>query len=169
MDSRLIHMKKESTDFGLIATSTMPEDALNNTIWRDGVLIVNVERIEPAYIFMREHLKLKKALEDEYSAKINQLEVRDQILEELKKSITSGELDVIIDRIDASISNIEVTIAKTENYLSQVFKNMRKETSKIRELASKLVSEHIEKIRTQLIQQPPPISSIKKIEMDERF
>ncbi len=44
-------------------------------------------------------------------------------------------------------------IAKTENYLNRMFKDMRKYTGRIRDLASKLVSDHIEKIRMQLIQQ----------------
>ncbi len=117
---------------------------------------MDIDHIEPAYVFMREFLKVKKALEEEYSTKIKRLEVRDQILEELKKAISRGVLDSIIDRIDAATLDIENTIAKAENYLSRRFKHIRKETSKIRELASRLVSEHIEKIRTQLIQQPPP-------------
>ena len=51
--------------------------------------------------------------------------------------------------------DIENTIAKAENYLSRMFRHMKKDTGKIRELTSRLVSEHIEKIKTQLIQQPP--------------
>jgi len=139
----------------------LPDDALNNTTWRDGVLVVNVEYIEPAYIFLREYLKLKRALEEEYSTKITQLEVRDQILEELKNAITSGELDAIIERINTATLNIDNKISKVENYLSRIFKNIRKNTCNIRDLTNKLISEHIEKIRTQLIQQPLPFSPQK--------
>ena len=149
------YMEKECTEFGILATKTLPEDMLSNTIWRDGVLVVKLEHIEPAYIFMRELLKLKRALEGEYSTRVKQLEVRDQILEELKNTITSGELDSIIERIDTATLNIDNTISKTENYLSRIFKNIRKDTGNIRDLTSKLISDHIEKIRTQIIQQPP--------------
>jgi len=150
------YMEKENTEFGILATSAMPDDALNNTVWRNGVLVVNVDNIEPAYIFLREYLKLKKALEQEYSTKIKHLEVRDQILEELKNAITSGELDSIIERINKTTLDIDNTISKAENYMSRVFKTIKKDSSRIREFAERLVSEHIEKIRVQLIQQPLP-------------
>lgn len=140
------YMEREGTEFGILATKVLPDDALNNTTWRDGVLVVNVEHIEPAYIFLREHLKLKRALEEEYSTKIKQLEVRDQILEELKNAITSGELDAIIERINTSTLNIDNKISKAENYLSRLFKNIRKDAGNIRHLTNKLISEHIEKI-----------------------
>jgi len=148
-------MARENTEFGILATTVLPDDALNNTIWKDGVLVVNVDCIEPAYIFLREHLKLKRALQQEYQGKIKQLEIRDQILEELKSAVTSGVLDTIIEEINSKTLNIENTVAKTENYLSQMFKQLRKDTFKIRELTTKIMSEHIEKIRIQLIQQPP--------------
>lgn len=150
------YMEKENTEFGILATSALPDDALNNTTWRDRILVVNIDNVEPAYIFIREYLKLKKDLEQQYSAKINQMEAQDQILEELKKAITSGELDSIINQINTATLDIENTIAQSENYMLRVFKHMRKDTGKIRELAGRLVSEHIEKIRTQIIQQPPP-------------
>lgn len=163
------YMEKESTEFGILATRTLPDDALNSTSWREGVLIVDIQHIEPAYVFIREFLRIKKTLEAEYSTKIERLEVRDQILEELKKAISSGELDSIIDRIDEATLDIENTIAKVENYLSRTFKHMRKDTGKIRELTSRLVSEHIEKIRTQLIQQPLPSFSRRSYPCDNLY
>jgi len=153
------YMDKEGTSFGILATKTLPDDALNSTVWKDGVLIVKLENIEPAYIFMREHLLLKKTLEEEYAAKFGQLEVRDQILEELKKAIMSGELDVIIEQINNTTLKIDTELSKTENYLGRFFRNVRKNTNIIREFTCKLISEHIEKIRTQVIQQPSPLSS----------
>ena len=98
-------------------------------------------------------------MEEDYSAKIRNLEVRDLVLEELKNAITSGELDSIIEKINSATMNIDNTIARAENYLPQIFKQLRRESTKIRELASKLVTEHIEKIRIQLINQPPPFLS----------
>jgi DNA helicase TIP49 (TBP-interacting protein) len=85
------------------------------------------------------------------------LEVRDQILEELKKAITNGELDSIIDRLNKTTLHIDETISKAENYLNRFFRDIGKDSSKIRECSERLVSEHIEKIRVQLIQQPFPL------------
>lgn len=150
------YMERENTEFGILASCAMPDDVLNNTSWRDGVLIVNVDDIEPAYIFFREYLKLKRDLEQQYSARIDQLGVRDQILEELKQAISSGELDSIIDRIKKATLDIEDMLGKAENYLSRVFRTIRKDTNKIRQQAEELARQHIEKIRTQLIQQPSP-------------
>jgi len=152
------YMEKESTKFGILATRTLPDDALNGTVWRNNVLIVKLEYVELAYIFVREHLKLKKSLEKEYSRKFSQLEVRDQILEELKKAITSGELDRIIERINKATFRIDNEVSKAENYMKRVFKSIRKNANSIREITSELVSDHIEKIRTQLIQAPLPPS-----------
>jgi len=151
------YMERECTEFGILATKTLPHDALNNyTTWIDGVLVVKLEHVEPAYIFTRKYLKLKRTLEEEYSTKIKQLEVRDQILEELKNAITSGELDSIIQQINTTTLNIDNTLTTAENYLLRKFKNIRKDTGNIRKLTDKLINEHIEKIRTQLIQQPHP-------------
>jgi len=145
------YMDKENTEFGIIATTSIPDDALNSTTWRNGVLIVKLDHLEPAYIFMREHLKLKKNLEDEYTSKITQLSVQDQILQELKEAVTSGKLDQIIESINRLTIEIDGSIAKVENRLQRLFRGITKNTSKIREHTATLVSEHIEKIRTQLI------------------
>jgi hypothetical protein len=154
------YMDRENTEFGILASIVMPDDSLNYTVWRNGILIVNIDYIEPAYIFLREHLKLKKTLEQKFSARMKNLEVKDQVLEELKKSITSGELDSIIQRLYETTLNIDNTISKAENYLARVFKTIKKDSSKIRECVERLVSEHIEKIRVQLLQQPlPPLLS----------
>lgn len=148
------YMARENTEFGILATSAMPDDSLNYTVWRNGVLIVNIDYVEPAYIFLREHLKLKKALEQEYSTKMKNLEVRDQILEELRNAITNGDLDYIIKKLNETTLHIDDKISKAENYMSGFFKKMRKDSKKIRELTEMLMREHIEKIRVQLLQQP---------------
>lgn len=154
------YMAKENTEFGILATSAMPDDSLNYTVWRDGILIVNIDYVESAYIFLREHLKLSKTLEQEYSARMCNLEVRDQILEELKNAISNGELDSIIKRINKTTLDIDKTVANAENYMTRVFKTIKKDSSRIREYAERLASEHIEKIRVQLLQQPlPPLFS----------
>lgn len=141
----------------------MPDDALNNTTWRNGVLVVKPDYVEQAYIFMREYAKLKSKLENEHAARIRQLEVRDQILEELKNAVTSGQLDAIIECINTATLGIDSTVLKAESFLSRIFKDIKKGTSNIRELTNRLVSEHIEKIRTQLFQEPMPVLKAKSL------
>jgi uncharacterized protein YdcH (DUF465 family) len=145
------YMDKENTEFGIVATTTIPDDSLSHTTWKDGVLIVKLDYIEPAYIFIREYLKLKKHLEDDFAAKLAQLDVKEQVLQELKDAITSGQLDSIIASINDLTINIDGSVAKIENNLQRLFRAITKDTSKIREFTARLVAEHIEKIRVQLV------------------
>ena len=46
---------------------------------------------------------------------------------------------------------LDSSIARAENTLQRLFRGIRKDAGKIRALTARLVSEHIEKIRTQLI------------------
>jgi hypothetical protein len=64
-----------------------------------------------------------------------------------------GQLDAIIEHINTTALGIDSTVSKAENYLSRLFKDIKKDTGNIRELTSRLVSEHIEKIRSQLVQE----------------
>ena len=84
------------------------------------------------------------------------MEVRDQILEELKDAITNGELDSIIKRINKATLDIDKTVVNAENYMKRVFKTIKKDSSKIREHSERLASEHTEKIWVQLLHQPIP-------------
>jgi len=145
------YMEKENTEFGIIATTALPDDAVSYSIWRDGILIVKLDYVEASYIFMREYLVLKKSLESDYATKLHQLEIRDQILQELKESIKSGELDKIIETIDTVTLAIDKSISKAEQNITLLFRGITKSTKKIRELTARLVSDHIEKIRTQLL------------------
>jgi len=115
------------------------------------VLIVKLDYIEPAYIFAREYLKLKRHLVDSYAAKVEQLDVKEQVLQEPKDAVTSGQLDSIITSINELTVNIDGSVAKVENSLQKLFRAITKDTSKIRESTARLFSEHIEKIRVQLI------------------
>lgn len=145
------YMDKEGTEFGIVATTVLPDDALSFTAWRKGVLIVKLDYLEIAYVFVRETLKLKKHLEDDYGARLAQLDVKEQILQELKDAVMNGELDTIIKSINDSTIEIDSSVAKVENMMERLFRSIKKNTSKIRECAAKLVTEHIEKIRVQLI------------------
>jgi len=144
------YMEKEGTEFGILATTTLPDDALNFTAWRDGVLVVKLDYVETAYVFMRELLRTKTQLKIEYDGKIAQLEVKDQILQELKDSVTNGELDKIISRVNELSLAIDDSAVKLEQYIKRHIKEIKTSSKKIRDMTSLLVNDYIEKIRTQL-------------------
>ena len=114
-------------------------------------LAVKLNYIEPAYVFIREYLKLKKHLQDDYAAKVSQLDVKETVLQELKDAITSGQLDSLISSINLLTIEIDTSIAKVDNSLKRLFSAIAKDTNRIREFTARLVMEHIEKIRVQLV------------------
>jgi len=69
----------------------------------------------------------------------------------LKDAITSGQLDSIIKLMHDLAVSIDGSIAKVENSLQRLFRGITRGTSKIRGCTAKLISEHIEKIRIQLV------------------
>ena len=144
------YMEKENTEFGILATTTMPSDALSYTTMVDGVTVVQIDHIEPAYIFLREHLVLKNSLEREHTMKMKRLEIRDQVLLELKQAISNGELDKIIETVNGLTESIDTKVNKADNYINTLFKGIKRSTQKIRDLMAKLISDHIEKMRLQL-------------------
>lgn len=145
------YMKHEDTTFGIIATTTMPDDAISYTTIIDDVVIVKAEYAEVAYLFMRECLKTKRALEEEYASKLGQLKVKEQVMYKIREAIMNGALDEIIKNVGKCVDEIDDQVIKTENYLvNRVFPAIREATTKIRELMANLVHQHIQKIRLQL-------------------
>jgi hypothetical protein len=146
------YMDRENTKFGIVVAETVPDDALSHTIWKDGVLIVKMEYLEPAYIFIREYLKLRVGLENNYQMRIKELDVEDQIIKELRDAVSNGELDLIISRIQESTIKIESLVGQIEKYLEGWSRRIRHQTQSITKETQRLVVEHIEKIRQQLMQ-----------------
>ncbi len=72
------YMNTKGTQFGIIATTAMPSDALSDSMMLDGVLVVKVDYVDIAYLFLREYLTSKSKLEKEYQSKLSQLEVGEQ-------------------------------------------------------------------------------------------
>src|SRR5438093_873242 len=93
------YMAKRGTPFGIVATSAMPSDALSDSLIIDGVLIVKVDHVDVAYLFMRQYLIAKVKLEREYQSKVSQLRVSEQVMQGLRDSINNGDLDQIIASI----------------------------------------------------------------------
>jgi len=150
IDQTKRYMEKENTEFGILATTAMPNDALSYTTMIDGVIIVQIDHIEPAYLFLREYLVLKSSLEREHATKMKQLEVRDQVLLELKQAISNGELDKIIETVNGLTESIDTKVNRADNYINTLFKEIKKSTQRIRGLMARLISDHIEKMRLQL-------------------
>jgi hypothetical protein len=145
------YMKRESTAFGIIVTTAMPDDTLNYTAMIDDILVVKAEYAELAYLFMREWLKLKRALENEYANKLGQLGIREQVMHKLKEVIMDGALDKIIKDVNDWTDTVDDQVAKAEAYMAnKFFPAVREATTKIRELMADLVRQHIQKIRLQL-------------------
>jgi len=145
------YMDRENTEFGILATTAMPSDALSYSIWRNNVLIVDMEHVEIAYLFMREHLILKRKLEDEYNSKIKQLEVSDQILQSIKEAVNNGQLDQMIGKISDLTTDIDNDVVALESRIHLTLGKVMKHSGTIRELAISLMTNHIERIRMQLL------------------
>ena len=82
------YMARKGTQFGMVATTAMPSDALGDSVMIDGVLVVNVNSVEIAYVFLREYLIAKAQLETEYQSKLSRLKVGEQVLHELRNVVT---------------------------------------------------------------------------------
>lgn len=144
------YMEKENTEFGILATTTMPSDALSYTTIINGVIVVKIDYVELAYLFLREHLVLKSSLEREHTERMKQIEMKDQVLLELKQAISNGELDEIIETINGLTENIDQRVNRADCYLSTLFKGIKKTTQKIRDLTMRLISDHIDRMKLQL-------------------
>lgn len=140
------YMQKESTPFGILATTSLPDDTLSYTTWIDDVLVVKLDYLESAYIFVREYVKLKRILGREYREKVKEFEVKNRVLVELRNAIVNKQLDVIIGKIDLVASEID-GIADS---LEKVPEKIRKKTKRIRKLTTTLVEDHINVIRKKL-------------------
>jgi len=116
----------------------------------DGVTVVQIDHIEPAYLFLREYLALVNSLQREHRIRMKQLEIKDQIFLGLKQAISDGELDRIIEMVNGLTENIDTKVNRADAYFSNLLKGIKKSTQKIRDLMTRLISDHIEKIRLQL-------------------
>jgi hypothetical protein len=136
------YMEKEGTEFSILATLALPDDALNFTAWRENILVVKLDYVEVAYIFLRELLQVKTQLKDDYALKVSQLQVKDQVVRELSDFVTSGQLDQLINAINDAAGNIENSVAKLENYVLGYVKATRSNSDKIQKITALLVTQY---------------------------
>ena len=150
VDQARRYMERKGTQFGMVATSAMPSDALSDSVMMDGVLVVKVDYVEIAYLFMREYLSAKARLEREYQSKLSQLRVGEQVLQELRSVINNGGLDQIIVTVTEDTDHIDSLVNKAVDYVQNLSTQLKKKTGHIRAQVTKLMSDHIQVIRAKL-------------------
>ncbi len=144
------YMTKKGTPFGIIATTVMPTDALSDSLMIDGVLVVKVDYVDIAYLFMRAHVITKSILEQEYQSKLSQLEVGEHVFQDLRNVVNSGGLDQIITSTVENTNTIDTLTNGALDYMQRFANRVKQRTGHIREQVGKLMSDHIEVIRAKL-------------------
>ena len=145
------YMAKRGTPFGIVATSAMPSDALSDSLIIDGVLIVKVDHVDVAYLFMRQYLIAKVKLEREYQSKVSQLRVSEQVMQGLRDSINNGDLDQIIASIPRDADAIDDLVNNAVEYIRSLSGKVKKKTDHTRMQISKLMADHIGVMRAKLV------------------
>jgi len=144
------YMDRKGTQFGIIATTAMPSDALSDSMMMDGVLVVKVDHVDIAYLFMREYLTSKSSLEREYQSKLSQLEVGERVMQDLRNLVNSGGLDQVIASVEEITNTIDNLTNSAVDYMQRFANRLKQKTGHIRGQVGKLMSDHIEVIRAKL-------------------
>lgn len=148
------YMTKKGTQFGIIATSAMPSDALSDSMMLDGVLVVKVDYVDIAYLFMRGYLIAKAKLDREYQSRLSQLQIGEQVLQDLRTTVNSGGLDQIINAVTETTNTLDTLVNKAVDYVQTFASRAKQKTGHIRDQMAKLMSDHIEVIRAKLDPKP---------------
>ena len=146
------YMDEKATQFGILVTQSLPDDALTENVFRDGIMIVPLDNIEIAYTYARKYLILSYELEYQYQSRKDKASVKERVLQELRDSVTNGELDKLIKKVNDATLSIDETLRLMENYIGQRCTDIRKKTDSIRKISSQLFNEHISKIRTKIFE-----------------
>jgi hypothetical protein len=144
------YMAKRGTPFGIVATTAMPSDALSDSLMIDGVLVVKVDHVDVAYLFMRQYLIAKLRLEREYQSRVSQLQVSEQVIQELRGSVNNGDLDEIIASVPRDAEAIDELVNNAVEYIHSLSGKVKKKTDHIRAQITKLMSNHIGVMRAKL-------------------
>ncbi len=144
------YMAKKGTPFGIVATTAMPSDALSDSVIIDGVLVVKVDNVDTAYLFMRQYLIAKLKLEREYQSRLSQLEVGEQVVQELRDAVNHGDLDEIIASVPQDADTIDTLVNNAVEYIRTLSGKVKKKTDHIRAQITKLMADHIGVIRAKL-------------------
>src|SRR2546422_3444298 len=137
------YMAKRGPPFGIVATTAMPSDALSDSLMIDGVLVVKVDHVDVAYLFMRQYLIAKLKLEREYQSRVSQLQVSEQVIQELRDSVNNGDLDEIIASVPHDADAIDDLVNNAVEYIRSLSGKVKKKTDHIRAQITKLMANHI--------------------------
>jgi hypothetical protein len=143
-------MTKRGTLFGIVATTAMPSDALSDSLMIHGVLVVKVDHVDMAYLFMRQYVIAELKLEREYQSKVSQLQVSEQVMQELRDSVNNGDLDEIVASVPHDADAIDDLVNNAVEYIRSLSGKVKKKTDHIRAQITKLMSNHIGVIRAKL-------------------
>jgi len=146
------YMDEKRTQFGVLVTTSLPDDALTENVFREGILIVPLEHFEIAYTYARKYLILSSQLESQYQSRNNKINVTKRVLQELRDSVSNGELDKLIQKINNATLSIDETLRLMESYIGKNCTEIRKNTDSIRKISSQLLNEHISEIRTKIFE-----------------
>ena len=116
----------------------------------DGVLVVKVDHVDVAYLFMRQYLIAKLKLEREYQSRVSQLQVSEQVVQDLRNSVNNGDLDEIIASVPRDTDAIDELINNAVEYTRSLSGKVKKKTDHIRAQITKLMSNHIGVMRAKL-------------------
>ncbi len=155
------YMAKRGTSFGIVATTAMPSDALSDSSMVDGVLVVKVDHVDIAYLFMRQYLIAKLKLEREYQSRVSQLQVSEQVMQELRDSVNNGDLDEIIASVPHDADAIDDMVNNAVEYIRTLSARVKKKTDHIRAQMTKLMSNHIGVMRAKLSGNPAHFEEIE--------
>jgi len=144
------YMAKRATPFGIVATTAMPSDALSDSLMIDGVLVVKVDHVDVAYLFMRQYLIAKLKLEREYQSRVSQLQVSEQVIQDIRDSVSNGDLDEIIASVPRDADAIDELVNNAVEYIRSLSGKVKKKTDHVRAQVTKLMSNHIGVMRAKL-------------------
>ena len=146
------YMDDKSTQFGILVTTSLPDDALTENVFREGILLVPLKNLEIAYTYARKYLILSSQLKSQYLSRNNKISVTKRVLQELRDSVSNGELDKLIQKINKATLSIDGTLRLLESYIGKHCTEIRKNTDSIRKISSQLLNEHISEIRTKIFE-----------------
>lgn len=130
------YMDKYNTAYGILATTTMPANALNNALYitKDSIWVVREDLIEYAYRAMREIIVeiYKQKLSEKQGTEAMKL-LREKVLSDA----TQGKFSIIISRAD----RIETITKQLQNSTEKNCESIREETREIRNEINQWIDE----------------------------
>jgi hypothetical protein len=121
------YMQREGANFGILATTALPSDALNPKMYKiteDGIWIVKIEYLEVCYRAIRDFLLKLKKMEEASNKKITDFE---KLLKSFRSMIESREyqekftlIKTCVDSLREVASKLLVNAQTTHKHLQEI-------------------------------------------------